>query len=256
MAERRIRPMIAMRWNNLQCLFVWVCCFLAFGLRGQTMQPIDINFSTLSWKPLNNQDIFFETAEGVIPLEMNFLGRAKQYHYIGPNPIVFFRELSGDEGKTLRVPVASVALDPAMEKPLLLFFQIDPEKYNREYIVTAIEDSEQRFPRGSYQIMNLSGTPLVCSLEGEYREVGRGQIVLFQPELAKDEKLILQITTPNGTDNPASTNRTFFHDPWMRWFIFLRYEVDSHNRGVIHFKSVPDRFDNPNARRLIMESDP
>lgn len=151
-----------LRFHRFLPLLVTLHFLLVSGVAAQPKEeapPIDIHFRCLGWK-ITPEPPFEFYAEGkwtVIDDLSTFHRSLKPYHYIGPNPVVFYRQ--NPEG--VREPVCEVDLSASYLEPLLLFTQVNrPGQESPRYHALLFEDHDSRFPPGSFQFVNMTKLPL------------------------------------------------------------------------------------------------
>ncbi len=99
-------------------------------------------------------------ANGASLVHMTLLpnGISGFYQYQGTDPLLFFREITGTDGKPAAQIAGSIPLSEFKPRTLLIFFNKPsvPGQYN----VAAVDDSDAAIPPGSYYFMNFSKLPL------------------------------------------------------------------------------------------------
>jgi hypothetical protein len=114
-------------------------------------------FRGMSWDSVISD---LNIANGASIVHMNLLpnGRSGFYDYQGTDPMLFFREITGTDGKPAAQIAGSIPLSEFKPRTLLIFFSKPsvPVQYN----VAAVDDSDAAIPPGCYYFMNLSKTPL------------------------------------------------------------------------------------------------
>jgi hypothetical protein len=129
------------------------------SLSAQTEEPaLSVRFTCLAWDGVRAHDLTYRKGDQLEPLRISSSYRSKQYTYQGANPIVFYRGvITLPDGSTQPRPVASATIPEGQREVLLLFLAAAPDQPDgMEYNVVVIDDSDVRFPWGSYCIYNLS----------------------------------------------------------------------------------------------------
>ena len=95
--------------------------------------------------------------------------RSQRYRYVGLPHLVFFRETSmlSASGQPIvhRQPIAEVHLNPAIKKPLFVFFPLkQPTANQREFSVFEYDDSLENLPAGQMAILNATEYQLAFTI--------------------------------------------------------------------------------------------
>jgi hypothetical protein len=114
-------------------------------------------FRGLAWDS-EITDLNIAQGTKVIPLTLLPNGRSGFYDYQGTDPMLFFREVTGTDGKLVAVVSGSIPLSQFKERTLLIFFR-KPGGLP-EYDVSAVDDSDAAIPPGGYCFINLTNVPL------------------------------------------------------------------------------------------------
>ena len=136
---------------------VFAVVALALCQKTGAQQQYKVRFRGLSWD-LVITDLNFAHGTKLIPMTLLPNGRSPFYEYQGTDPMLFFREVTGTDGKMNAEVSGSVPLAQFRERTLLIFFN-KPAAANY-YDVAAVDDSDAKIPPGFYSFMNLSKLPL------------------------------------------------------------------------------------------------
>ncbi|MCH8511192.1 MAG: hypothetical protein LAT83_06015 [Kiritimatiellae bacterium] len=137
---------------------------------------IDVKFRCLGWR-LSPQNPFeyYSQGEWVAIEDLNTFQRSrKPYHYIGPNPVVFYMRNPDGEPE----PVAEVDFSDEYLEPLLLFTRLRrPDGDGHRYHALLFEDHDSVFPPGSFRFVNMTPMALYGKLgEKEFQLDSRRQL--------------------------------------------------------------------------------
>ena len=142
--------------------FGWAALLVALTSSAVAQEPPDpstikVRFRLMSWDaPIS--DLNYAQGKKAVPVSMLPNGRSTFYDYQGSEPLTFFREITGPDGKPATKVVATVPLSNFKERSLLLFFKSSTPP--DEYRVQVIDDSDQTLPPGGFHFLNLSRFPL------------------------------------------------------------------------------------------------
>lgn len=100
-----------------------------------------------------------------VPLNVPVGFRSMPLGYSGANPLVFFREASGADGRKTYLPVVSVNLSGAGSLPLLIFHK--PAAPSAPPVLTVYPEDTASFPAGTVRILNEGTTPLAAKVGGK-----------------------------------------------------------------------------------------
>lgn len=142
-----------------QLLLAMVALALCCQLRAQTTPGTvyKARFRGLAWNSVIS-DLNIANGTKVVPLTLLPNGRSGFYDYQGTDPMLFFREVTGTDGKLVAEVSGSIPLTEFKERTLLIFFS-KPGVAN-QYNVSAVDDSDAAIPPGCYSFINLSSLPL------------------------------------------------------------------------------------------------
>ena len=183
---------------------------LFLSLQAQAAAPPEplhkATFRGLAWNaPIFDLNIYHGAK--IVPLNLLPNGRSGFYDYLGPDPVLFFREITGSDGKTLPQVSGSIPLSEFKQRTLLIFFS-KPEAPN-QYQVTAIDDSDAALPPGSYCFMNLTKVPLKVKCGPSQGKVDPGQSVTLSGNSADEAGTIgmsVDAVSPKGATNHIYSN--------------------------------------------------
>ena len=194
---------------------------LLLSLQAQAAtQPEPIHKATfrgLAWDaPITDLNIYH--GKKIVPITLLPNGRSGFYDYLGPDPILFFRQVTGTDGKILPQTSGSIPLSDFKQRTLLIFFG-KPGQPN-QYRVTAVDDSDAALPPGSFCFMNLSNTPLQVKCGPSQGSVDPAQFVtLSGTGVHEGSTIVMQIDAQStkGESNHiyssllpfGKTNRSF-----------------------------------------------
>lgn len=162
--KSKMRPHIQPR--NFACLILFIC---TAGYSYAQEQYRNVEFKAFNLRPGNFSDILFYDANGQkTNLEFKKKSRSdlqQSLVNIENGLLGFYIPIRNAEGETQTHPVARVWMNPEWKSPLLIFLDTSIGKL-RKYSVIAIEDSVQNFKIGTIKIVNLTGTEIVGSIDG------------------------------------------------------------------------------------------
>ena len=135
---------------------------------------IEAGFTVYSLKRLQNLKFLHGDRKEASSLEFFSSARSKPYEYIGPNPIIFFRETPAptieDPKAVNRTKVAELSLPEEGGEFLFIFFP-DYSRDSEKYKIYPLDDSRSELPTGSIRLFNATS----YQLEGVF---GRNKINL------------------------------------------------------------------------------
>ena len=120
---------------------------------------VKVSFRLLAWDSVIT-DLNYAQGKKIIPVSLLPNARSSFYDYQGAatDPLLFFREVPGPDGKPQAEVAASIPLSEFKARTLLLFFKTPAKP--KEYRVQAIDDTDAAIPPGSYHFTNLTQVPL------------------------------------------------------------------------------------------------
>lgn len=225
-----------------------VCCVLAVvSLRAQSSEDtISIRFSCLAWDTTSANGIQYQNGDEVVTLRVGQEHLNGPYTYTGPSPLVFFRDVPGDEpGVTVRKPVASVSLDPLQTDVMLLFFPNKPSvesvsgKNSRELKVLVLENDFGSFPQGSFRIINLSQHDVGCILGNETLVIPGKQSRLITSPAKDEDDIRVHFSMKIDDQWEPKINTGWMYRANRRTLVFLSDFVNN-RRPYLKLKAVND----------------
>lgn len=164
-------------------------CTLAQARPADEPPPMDVKFRCLGWRLSPEHPFeFFSEGEWVAINDLNTFHRSLEpYHYVGPNPVVFYMKNAADE----RVPVCQVDLSGDFLEPLLLFTKVksaDPE--SPRYHALLFEDHDSRFPPGSFHFINLTRMELSGKIGDSTFQLAPGKQLNVTPSLPPSQRAV------------------------------------------------------------------
>ncbi len=163
-------------------------------------------FRGLSWDSVITDLNIYHGAK-VIPIALYPNGRSGFYDYLGPDPMLFFREVTGTDGKTVPQLSGSVPLSDFKERTLLIFFSKPGDP--KQYLVTSVDDSDAAIPPGGYCFINLSKANLQVKCGASQGKVAAGQSNTLRGNPADNggiTALQVDAETPDGKINHVYSN--------------------------------------------------
>jgi hypothetical protein len=161
-----------------------IIVFLAVALTSARRMPaqdaqdtpasaVKVTFRMLSWDSAIT-DLNYAQGKKIIPVSLLPNARSPFYDYLGSptDPLLFFREVPGPDGKPQAEVAASVQLSEFKERTLLLFFKSPTSP--KEYRVQAIDDTDAGIPPGCYHFVNLTKVPLRVTCGGAAADIAAG----------------------------------------------------------------------------------
>jgi hypothetical protein len=163
-------------------------------------------FRGLSWESVIT-DLNIADGAKVVPMTLLPNGRSGFYEYQGTDPMLFFREITGTDGKMVAEVAGSISLSQFKQRTLLIFFNKpgDPKQYS----VAAVDDSDAAIPPGCYCFMNLSKLPLQVKCGASQGNVAaNGSLTLRGNPADGSGMTLMQVNAVNsdGTINHAYSN--------------------------------------------------
>ena len=123
--------------------------------------------------------------QNATPLRFNTSGRSRLYEYEGPMPLVFFEEeaspTEADPHAVTRTPVATISLQNAPEKVLLLFHP-NPNHPDSgpKYSVSGVNLNDEAVPGGHISVFNFTRQEYMAAI-GRRRNRGEEEFVKIKP---------------------------------------------------------------------------
>ncbi|MFA6960146.1 MAG: hypothetical protein WC205_05285 [Opitutaceae bacterium] len=138
------------------------CLLFAVVARGQSPAPAELEISLVG---LGDLPPSVKIADGTRVLEISVpaSGRGDPVYYRGKNPLVFFRETTDAEGKTRRVPVATVEFSPAWKKALVVLVSAGRKGGDWNFTGQAFDDSAEGFPTDYARLFNFYRSTLAVN---------------------------------------------------------------------------------------------
>jgi len=160
-------------------------------------------FRGLAWDS-GITDLNIANGSKVVPMILLPNGRSPFYQYQGTDPMLFFREVTGSDGKMTAEVAGSISLSEFKPRTLLIFFSKPgvPGQYN----VKAVDDSDAAIPPGSYCFMNLSRVPLQVRCGASQGNVAAGETLTLRGNPADGGAITgvqVDAVTPGGGINHA-----------------------------------------------------
>lgn len=150
----------------LRVVCLVLCCFTveshlcAQQVSSEEAETISVRFTCLAWDSVDSRGLNYMTEGEEVGLRISSAFRSPKYEYTGLNPFVIYTKKSAPNGESLKVPVASVSIDPELKDVLLLFVQQRSteagESAQSKYTILVMNESLNTFPFGSYRIFNFS----------------------------------------------------------------------------------------------------
>lgn len=174
--------------------------------------------------------------EGGDPVRIYTSSRTPPIQYSGPNPVVFYRETTNALGQKLRVPVGQFTFNGEFEAPLLLFTNPDNDGTFR---ITAIEDSLENTPVGSYRIFNFTRKD-IAGMIGEARfHTNAGGEAILQLEQAGRLPVTVKLAEFAEAGPQRLYSATWDFTPGFRYLVFI-IPTNDRTRGNISIRVVTD----------------
>ena len=171
-----------------QHTLLFVLCLSSLGSPMLSAQSTDeeslvsLEFTALNWDNKLIKELKYLSDQEVESIDIYYRGFTVPTEYKGTPQMTFFREkLNSNTGEMIRTPVGSVLMPDNANEVLLIFIR-DPNREEEYYQITAINRDRADFPKGSYQIYNLS----------DYAIAGKVDDSTFQ--LAKRENSIIRLS--------------------------------------------------------------
>ncbi len=161
-----------------------------------------------------------------MPIRVTSDFRSEQYSYMGPNPIVFFREVMGPEGILIKQPIASASIPNGMTHALLIFNKLEsPDSAGREYRILVIDDGSTNFPWGSFRVFNFSEHQIGGIIADEKFVIQPKSFQTISPKYDDDKNMGVRFSINfEGEWIPAMSTRWRYHDTG-RNLVFLTTET-------------------------------
>jgi hypothetical protein len=109
--------------------------------------------------------LLYQLGSNAVSLNVPVGVRSMPLGYSGANPLVFFREVNGADGRKSNQPVLSVDLSGAGSLPLLVFHK--PVSPTTPPVVTVYAEDASALPAGTVRILNEGTKPLVAKVGGK-----------------------------------------------------------------------------------------
>jgi hypothetical protein len=199
---------------------------LALALGGRTLaqtetgQIYKARFRTVSWDSVIT-DLNYAEDGKPIPVTLLPNARSAFYDYVGTDPLQFFREVSGTDGKLFAQVAGSVPLSEFHERTLLMFF--GQQGTPRQYHIASIDDSDTAIPPGGYCFFNLSQLPLKIDCAASHGNVPPGKSLTLRGNPGDSGSITyIQVIAqkPDGSLQRAYSNRVPFGKT-MRTLVFV-----------------------------------
>lgn len=178
---------------------------------GQSGQQYKVRFRAMSWDATVS-DLNYANGGKAIPISLLPNVRSQFYDYEGVDPLVFFREITGTDGKPVAQVAASIALNKFHPRTLLMFFSI-ADSSPKQYQVASVDDSDTAIPPGNFCFLNLSQVPLGIVCGASKGSVPGGQTLTLPAAPADGGGItFMQVDAdyPDGHVSHAYSNRLPF----------------------------------------------
>jgi len=133
-----------------------------------------------------SETLYYSNGKSFKPLVFVKGARSKTYTRAISNSFeIFTSEVSN--GKTIYVSVGIVSIDPQTERHLFL---IEPSTMKEKLRITALDDTVESFPRGSYKYYNLTKFPITANLNGSISTIPPQRMTQVCPNIPNGGALI------------------------------------------------------------------
>lgn len=230
-----MRMKFSMRKQFYAVIILYV--FSVLGGAAQLEDTISVAFRCLSLGSPIRENLYAQQSGGK-PIRIYSNQRTDRIIYNGPNPITFYREVEGEDGQEVRVPVGRFKFVEGVSVPLLLFSRVaqDKEFYN----ITAIDDGLAAAPPGSYRIFNFTKKDIAGIIGSQQFRTAPGNDALIRDteQKAVDVMVRLAEKAENGPERLYAS--TWAYSPRFRYLVFIVPTTDR-TRGNIKIRKISDR---------------
>lgn len=215
-------------------LAMFMFCLFAHGAWAQAAPVAErtVLFTCVDWDNANLRDLYFFTDGGYQPIRLRENRRSRQYRYAGEGVFRLYTRTEGAEGEAVYTPVAQLNLETLPDQILLLL----THEEGRGVRVYGIADTLERFPAGSYNVMNLTGQALDITVEE--RSLGlppRGsEVVRVNGEPYRS--LAVRITQDGNT----LYSSTWIYEPNFRKVAFLLPRFNDERLEGLDVRIIPE----------------
>jgi hypothetical protein len=194
-----------------------------------------VRFRLMSWDSVIT-DLNYAQGRKVVPVSMLPNGRSVFYEYEGPDPLVFFREVAGPDGKLQAEVAGSISPGDFKDRTLLIFFKSPSDP--KQYLIKAFDDSDAAIPPGCYRFINISNVPLRVKCGGDTGELPAGNaLTLHGNPTSGGEITGIQVDAVTGSGvKHAYSNRLPFGKT-TRTLIFV-FQIPA--TGSFELKRLPE----------------
>jgi len=205
---------------------IFACTVLAVHSLAQEDLPpgvVAVDFTVYAFNDSPVQ-LRYAVGKGSSPdLQFFPTSRSPHYRYVGPAHLIFYRETStpGANGQPVvhRQSVAEVQLNPAIRKPLLVFFPLkQPTAAGVEFSVFEYDDSLENLPAGHMAIFNATEYQLALTVAKKPLILDPGPSASFP---AKGQTKVTGALVIAGVKYPGAIEDLFPGNPDERGLLFL-----------------------------------
>ncbi len=144
-------------------------------------------FTVYAPTPLKtSSQLYFSNGQEYIPLTFTKGSRSETYLRAVSNSFEVFTTKVVDD-QTIFVPVGKTKIDPTIKR---LLYLIEQTSDGGKLQITALNDTVENFPRGTYKYYNLTQFPITASLNGSQCSIPPQKITQVKPEIPNGGALI------------------------------------------------------------------
>lgn len=206
-------------------LRVVACLLLSLNsLLAQTPSDEGISFRTYGWS-VSVDDLYYMVKDRDTKVIITDSSRSAFFKAEKVKQLVFYRLITGPNGKPAREVAATVNISAAGPWPLLIFMP-DPKEPKR-YRVAAIADDLKTFPFPTCEFVNFTEHALYAKYGDQQVHVAAGGIGRIDPQLKAGKEDETRFTTISM--NTPEGRRVLYSNNWVacakqRTLVFISFE--------------------------------
>ncbi len=204
-----------------------ISCFIWLGTTSASIAVDELHrfeFRAFSLMPGNYSNIHFLNSENNWE-EITFKAKSRSKSYqaqvsTDSQTLFFYDTVVTPEVTSERRPIASVRINPAWKKVLLIFSK-SADNTNETYAITAIDDSESALPVGHLRVVNLTEWPIVGAIDNKRISLANGYTSRSQ-KVAKNERTEITIAAESSIRAHLLYKNTLHVSALSRSLLLLR----------------------------------
>lgn len=172
-------------------------------------------------------------------LDLRSNKRSPRYKLLQSGAAHIYTDGVSPEGLPIKIPVVKIPIAERMREPMVILFSV-MNAGKPVYRGMVVEDSEQAFPFGSYQVVNFTEYPILFELDEKVHQIKSRTNVVARPK-GEERKNIPVRFHVLIEDNLQLFKQTYWrHEPDQRMIIFVLKSKDT-GQAEFRFHTVSER---------------